>query len=290
MHIHNQYKDLKPFTKWVGGKSSSVPSLLEFIPEKISTYVEPFVGCGALFFSLDFERAIINDVNSELMNTYEVIRSNVGELEFYLSTLIYDRKLFEKIRAWDREEDFLKRPKVERAARFIYLMKTCYNGLYRVSRKNYFNTPFGNHTSPNICDVPTLNACSRFLNHAEVSILNQDYKELLDRIPEDAFVYLDPPYSPVSKTASFTSYQSEEFTQTAQHELYEFCMKLHERGIRFMLSNSDVEEMRTLYGRFNISELDVLRRVNSNTRRRNAVKELVITNYDRESFELKCLK
>ena len=286
MHSPNNFPNLKPFVKWVGGKTTSIPSLLQYIPEHISTYVEPFVGSGAVLMALNFDRAIINDSNSELINAYNVIKSNLGELEFYLSTLIYDRKLFDEIRAWDRDPDFDKRSAVERAARFIFLMKTCYNGLYRVSKKNFFNTPFGNYKNPTICDTPTLEACSSFLNQKNISILNQDYQSLLDIIPDDAFVYLDPPYFPISKTANFTQYQSESFKQDEHLRLYEFCVQLHKRGIKFLQSNSDVPHIRELYKDFNINTVAVSRRINSNITKRNAVSELMITNYDKDSLAL----
>lgn len=286
MHTHNSFENLKPFVKWVGGKGSSVERLLQLIPAHIDTYVEPFVGSGALFFSLNFDKAIINDSNSELIATYQEIKENVFELEMYLSTLIYDKSLYEKIRSWDREKDFFKRPRVERAARLIYLMKTCYNGLYRVSKKNYFNTPMGNYKSPLICDVPTLNACYKFLNDKNVAIYNQDYASLLDMIPDNAFVYLDPPYFPVSKTANFTSYQSDKFKETEQFRLLDFCMNLHKRRIRFLLSNSDVPEAREIYSKFNIKVLEVCRRINSNITKRSAVNELAVTNYDVATGEL----
>lgn len=286
MHQQNNIPNLKPFVKWVGGKTTSIPYLLEYIPEHISTYVEPFVGSGALLMALNFDKAVINDSNAELINAYNVIKSNLGELEFYLSTLMYDKKLFDEIRAWDRDPDFNKRSNVERAARFIYLMKTCYNGLYRVSKKNYFNTPFGNYKNPTICDTPTLEACSNFLNNKDIVILNQDYQSLLDVIPSDAFVYLDPPYFPISKTANFTQYQSETFRTDEHLRLYEFCCELHKRGIRFLQSNSDVPHIRELYNSFNINTVSVSRRINSNISKRNAVNELVITNYDKDSFEL----
>ena len=286
MQQSNQIENLKPFVKWVGGKSSSVNRLLELMPEHIDTYVEPFVGSGALFFSLNFDKAIINDSNSELIATYQEIKENVFELEMYLSTLIYDKSLYEKIRSWDREKDFFKRPRVERAARLIYLMKTCYNGLYRVSKKNYFNTPMGNYKSPLICDVPTLNACYKFLNDKNVAIYNQDYASLLDMIPDNAFVYLDPPYYPISKTANFTQFQKENFKEDSQYQLFEFCKELHKRGIKFMLSNSDVPEIRNLYQDFDIHVIEVSRKVNSNTAKRNAVNELAIINYDKDSGEI----
>ena len=286
MHTHNSFENLKPFVKWVGGKGSSVERLLQLIPAHIDTYVEPFVGSGALFFSLNFDKAIINDSNSELIAAYQEIKENVFELEMFLSTLIYDKSLYEKIRSWDREKDFFKRPRIERAARLIYLMKTCYNGLYRVSKKNYFNTPMGNYKSPLICDVPTLNACYKFLNDKNVAIYNQDYASLLDMIPDNSFVYLDPPYFPVSKTANFTSYQSDKFKETEQFRLLDFSMNLHKRGIRFLLSNSDVPEAREIYSRFNIKVLEVCRRINSNITKRSAVNELAVTNYDVATGEL----
>lgn len=286
MHSPNNFPNLKPFVKWVGGKTTSIPSLLEYIPEQISTYVEPFVGSGAVLMSLNFDKAIINDSNSELINAYNVIKSNLGELEFYLSTLIYDRKLYDEIRAWDRSPDFDKRSDVERASRFIFLMKTCYNGLYRVSKKNFFNTPFGNYKNPTICDTQTLEACSAFFNQKDIRILCQDYQTLLEIIPKDAFVYLDPPYFPVSKTANFTQYQSGNFKQDEHQRLYEFCLELHRRGIKFLQSNSDVPHIRELYRDFNINTVAVSRRINSNTSKRNAVNELIITNYDKDSFEL----
>lgn len=286
MHSPNNFPNLKPFVKWVGGKTTSIPSLLEYIPEQISTYVEPFVGSGAVLMSLNFDKAIINDSNSELINAYNVIKSKLGELELYLSTLIYDRKLYDEIRAWDRSPDFDKRSDVERASRFIFLMKTCYNGLYRVSKKNFFNTPFGNYKNPTICDTQTLEACSAFFNQKDIRILCQDYQTLLEIIPKDAFVYLDPPYFPVSKTANFTQYQSGNFKQDEHQRLYEFCLELHRRGIKFLQSNSDVPHIRELYRDFNINTVAVSRRINSNTSKRNAVNELIITNYDKDSFEL----
>ncbi|MGN0893438.1 MAG: DNA adenine methylase [Succinivibrio sp.] len=286
MHTPNGIKNLKPFVKWVGGKSTSLDRLLSLFPEKITNYVEPFVGSGAVFFSLNFDKAIISDTNQELIYAYQVIKENVFELEMYLQTLIYDKTLYEKIRAWDREKNYQSRSKLERAARLIYLMKTCYNGLYRVSKKNYFNTPMGNYKDPTICDTDTLNACSAFLNQKDVDIRCCDYATLADEIDEDSFVYLDPPYFPVSKTANFTSYQSGQFAVSEQHRLFDFCLSLHKRGIRFLLSNSDVPEARELYKGFHIETIEVSRRINSVSSRRNAVNELAIMNYSKDSGEL----
>ncbi len=134
-----------------------------------------------------------------------------------------------------RKRFFLNDQELKEQRRLIYLMKTCYNGLYRVSKKNYFNTPMGNYKSPLICDVPTLNACYKFLNDKNVAIYNQDYASLLDMIPDNSFVYLDPPYFPVSKTANFTSYQSDKFKETEQFRLLDFCMNLHKRENSFLI-------------------------------------------------------
>ena len=286
MQQSNQIESLKPFVKWVGGKSSSVNRLLELMPEHIDTYVEPFVGSGALFFAVNFKKAIINDVNEELINTYKVIKDNVGALEFFLSSLIYDKQLYDTIRAWDRDPHYKNRPKEDRAGRFIYLMKTCFNGLYRVNKKGFFNTPFGKYTSPLICDTKTLNACSKYLNEHEVTILNGDYQKILSYLNQDCFVYLDPPYYPISKTANFTQFQKENFKEDSQYQLFEFCKELHKRGIKFMLSNSDVPEIRNLYQDFDIHVIEVSRKVNSNTAKRNAVNELAIINYDKDSGEI----
>ena len=255
MHTKNNLENLKPFVKWVGGKGSSVERLLKLMPEHVTTYVEPFIGSGAMFFSVNFDKALINDANTELMLTYEVIRDRVFELEMYLSSLIYDKNLYETIRNWDREKDFLQKDKVERAARLIYLMKTCF-------------------------------AASSYLNAKKVEIFNDDYEKLLDKIEKGSFVYLDPPYFPVSKTANFTSYQSGKFCNSEQVRLRNFCVKLHEKGVLFMLSNSDVEEAHELYKGFNIHVLEVLRKINSNTAKRNAVNELAITNYDSDTGKL----
>ena len=194
--------------------------------------------------------------------------------------------MYDTIRAWDRDPHYKNRPKEDRAGRFIYLMKTCFNGLYRVNKKGFFNTPFGKYTSPLICDTKTLNACSKYLNEHEVTILNGDYHKILSYLDQDCFVYLDPPYYPISKTANFTQFQKENFKEDSQYQLFEFCKELHKRGIKFMLSNSDVPEIRNLYQDFDIHVIEVSRKVNSNTAKRNAVNELAIINYDKDSGEI----
>ena len=269
----------KPFVKWVGGKRRSLPVLLSYVPDVVDTYVEPFVGGGAMLFATRFKRAIINDSNEELICAYKAVRDDLEGLKKLLKTFRYDKEMFTEIRAWDREKDFVKRPIVERGARLIYLIKTGFNGLYRVNRRNYFNVPFGRLSNPNICDEPVLEACHRFLNEKEVEICCTDYSRLKDVIPDDAFVYLDPPYAPLNKTSSFTSYQLAVWTDRDQERLRDFCVKLDMHGIRFMESNSTAPVCFELYKRFNISTLDAKRLINSVVTKRGAIKELVITNF-----------
>ncbi|MGN0908505.1 MAG: DNA adenine methylase [Succinivibrio sp.] len=271
----------KPFVKWVGGKRRSLPVLLSYLPERIDTYVEPFVGGGAMLFAVKFKRAVINDCNEELICAYKAIRDNLEELKALLKTFRYEKEMFMEIRGWDREEGFRsKHSEVERAARLIYLLKTCFNGLYRVNSKNYFNTPFGRLVNPTICDEPTLEACHRFLNEKEVEIRCGDYRDLLGQIPESSFVYLDPPYAPLTPTSSFTSYQMGVWNDKDQEDLRNFCRALDDRGIRFMESNSTAPLCFDLYKEFKISTLDAKRFINSVGTKRGAIKELVITNFE----------
>lgn len=281
MQQFDQDKVVKPFVKWVGGKRRSLPVLMRFVPRRITTYVEPFVGGGAMFFALDFQKAIINDSNSELMSAYLAIRDHLDELKALLRSFKYEKGMYEEIRAWDRdEENFAARPAVEHAARLIYLIKTCFNGLYRVNKNNFFNTPFGKLVNPNICDEPVLDAVHEYLTSRQVDINNISYSELLDKIPGDAFVYLDPPYAPLSTTSSFTSYQPGTWTDDDQRELGKFCDELDRRGIKFMQSNSTAPIIFDIYKKYHIDTLDAMRSINSKGNGRGAIKELVITNYD----------
>ena len=281
MQQYDKASSVRPFVKWVGGKRLSLPKLMSFVPEHIETYVEPFVGGGAMFFAIKFERAIINDSNSELINAYRVIRDDVDGLIEILKEMPYNLEFFKEIRAWDRDkESFLKRSNTERAARLIYLLKTCFNGLYRVNRKNFFNTPFGKADNPTICDVATLNAVHEYLNTHNVEICNESYDEVLKRVPENSFVYMDPPYAPLSVTSSFTSYQPGQWGDSDQRDLARNCDLLNKRKIKFMESNSTASICFDLYRHYQISTMDATRRINAQGNGRGAIKELVITNYD----------
>ncbi len=283
MHSLVNKGSYKPFIKWAGGKSRSVNKLLSLFPKNIDTYVEPFVGSGALYFKVNFKRAIINDLNFELICAYRQVRDNLEHLKSLLRTFKYDREMFLEVRAWDRSDDFKDKEELYHAARLIYLIKTCYNGLYRVNSKNHFNTPFGKDLRPNICDEVVLNRCSEYLNKFNTEIYNLSYQDLLDKIPAGAFVYLDPPYHPLSQTSNFTSYQSSSWSEKNQEELFAFCKQLHKRGIKFMQSNSSADFIIDLYKKdFRIDFIEVTRCINSDIKKRSPVKEVVIMNYDKK--------
>lgn len=268
-----------PFIKWAGGKRRTLPQLLFYMPETISSYVEPFVGSGCLYFAVNAPTSIINDSNVELINTYMQIKDNLPELKEILKSYPHDKDFFLKIRALDREEKFLDLPKVERAARFIYLIKTCYNGLYRVNSKNYFNTPFGKYTNPKICDETILDAASAYMKRNKTQIYCGSFQDLLDKISPDAFVYMDPPYHPLNKT-SFTSYQPTDWTQEDDYKLFDFCNELNKRNIKFMLSNSTAPFIIDLYREYNMTMINATRTINASGTTRGHLKELIITNYD----------
>ncbi len=273
--------DVAPVLKWVGGKRQLFETFKPLFPKKISPYCEPFLGGGAIFFKLQPRTAFINDINEDLMLVYRVIREDVEKLIAALSTYKNDAETFYAVRDLDRDkEKFSALPEWERAARIIYLNKTCFNGLYRVNNAGEFNTPFGKYLNPNIVNEQTLRAVSKYLQSPRITITVCDYAEVLSRIPKRTFVYLDPPYDPVSTTANFTGYVKGGFNRDEQIRLRDCCNDLTERKIKFMLSNSDTEFIRELYAAYEIISVQARRMVNSVASRRGDVNELVIRNYD----------
>lgn len=273
---------VQPLLKWVGGKRQLLPEILPLIPESIGTYVEPFVGGGAVLFEMQPKKATINDMNYELMNVYQVIKSQPEELILELTehSLKNNSEYFYQIRALDREENFSSMDPIKKAARIIYLNKTCFNGLYRVNSSGYFNTPYGKYKNPNIINANTIRAISYYLNKNKVKLLNTDYKEALKRLRTDSFVYFDPPYVPISTSSSFTSYTEGGFTLDHQKELKLECDKLNRRGIKFLLSNSDNEFIRELYKDYTIKTVRAKRAINSNALKRGEINEVLIYNYE----------
>ena len=269
-----------PILKWVGGKRQLLPNLVPMLPKKINTYCEPFLGGGALLFNLQPRRALINDINAELILVYETIRDDVENLISALSEYKNDAETFYAVRDLDRDKvKYATLSKIEKAARIIYLNKTCYNGLYRVNNAGEFNTPFGNYKNPNIVNAPVLRAVSNYFNSADITITSVDYAEVLSSISPKTFVYLDPPYDPISDTSNFTGYIKGGFNRAEQIRLRDCCNELNERKIKFMLSNSVTDFILELYANYNITTVKAKRAVNSVASKRGNVEEVVIRNY-----------
>lgn len=282
--IKNKDLVLSPALKWVGGKRQLLDVISPLIPKKISTYVEPFVGGGAVLFELKPKKAIINDYNEELINVYQTIKNFPEQLLLLLEehTTNNNEEYFYKIRALDREEAYEDMTDVERAARIIYLNKTCYNGLFRVNQAGQFNTPYGRYKNPNIVNRPVINGMSIYFNNNDIRIMDGDYKQALKGLRKGAFVYFDPPYLPISSSSSFTGYTEGGFNLDKQIELKEQCDKLHKKGIKFLLSNSDHKIIRDLYNSngYIIETVKARRAINSKGNKRGEINEVLVRNYE----------
>ncbi len=269
-----------PVLKWVGGKRQLLPELRRRMPKLFTRYYEPFIGGGALFFARQPTMAILNDSNWELINVYEQIRDSLDELVRELEQLQNNQETYYRVRQMDREPDFETLPRVKRAARILYLNKTCYNGLFRVNSHGEFNSPFGYYKNPNIVNKPVLAAVSTFLANRNLVFRCGDYAESLKGIRKGAFVYFDPPYDPVSSSASFTGYTQSGFDKEEQERLAEVCKALNRKGVKFMLSNADTKRIRKLYSDFTIETVQARRNVNSDGNKRGEVSEVIVRNYE----------
>lgn len=271
-----------PILKWVGGKRQLLDSIEPLIP-KCSTYYEPFIGGGAVLFSRQPDKAVINDSNRELINVYLTIKE---EPEALIEKLNEHKEknseaYFYRIRALDRDKKVFERmTNVERAARSIYLNKTCYNGLFRVNSSGEFNSPWGRYKNPNITNETTINALHSYFNKADIIIKCGDYKAALKGIRKGAFVYLDPPYMPISSSASFTGYTAGGFGEKEQIVLKEQCDALNAKGIQFLLSNSSCPFIEDLYKDYIIEHVNAKRAINANPEKRGDIKEVLVRNYE----------
>lgn len=275
-------KKHQPFVKWAGGKRGLLSQLLPLFPEKFNNYFEPFVGGGAVFFELyslgllEGKEVFLYDINSELVNTYNVIKKE----PIKLIKLLYDYKknhssdFYYKIRSLDREKSFSKSGKIQRAARFIYLNKTCFNGLYRVNKKNQNNVPFGRYSNPNICDEEVIYLASEALK--DVHIKNISYKNIVKYAKSGDFVYFDPPYLPLTPTANFTSYNNTNFLEDEQKMLFEIFKELSGNGCKAALSNSDTSFIKNLYNEFEIKKIKANRFINSRSKERGKINEILV--------------
>jgi len=271
---------LAPVLKWVGGKRQLLNTLTPLLPDRITAYCEPFVGGGALLFAIQPETAWLNDINDELVRVYAVIKSDVEALIAALQEFKNNAADFYAVRDWDRDkEKYAFRSDIEKAARILYLNKTCYNGLFRVNSAGEFNSPFGNYRNPNIVNAPTLRAMSLYLNEAKVYLTSLDYAEVLRALPKGTFVYLDPPYDPVSDTSSFTGYAKGGFSRDEQIRLRACCDDLNRRGLKFMLSNSATDFIKEQYAAYHITIVRAKRAVNADAAKRGEIDEVVVRNY-----------
>lgn len=279
-------KEIKPFLKWAGGKRQLLPHLHEHIPnkEEYTTYIEPFLGAGAVLFDLKPSHAIVNDSNSELINCYICIRDNLNELIVLLKQHIdnmhgNERDYYHEIRGWDRDDSYSSKSPTEKAARIIFLNKTCFNGLYRVNSRGEFNTSFGKYKNPKILDEPNLRNVSRFLNENNIKFFCGDFSIPLKNADDKSFIYLDPPYDPISETSSFTGYNSGGFNRLEQERLKMCIDELNERGCRLLLSNSPTTFIKDLYSDYEQIILSASRSVNSVASKRGKIDEILIKNY-----------
>lgn len=272
-------KKIKPVLKWVGGKRQLLITILKLLPSDLNSYkyYEPFIGGGAILFYKKPLNGVISDVNEELINLYNVIKYNVYELIDDLYNYENDKNFYYQIRCMDRDKEiYSKLSDIKKASRMIYLNKTCFRGLYRVNSKNQFNVPYGNYKNPKIIDKENLLNMSKYLNDNNIKILHSDFEDVLNDISEKSFVYLDPPYDPVSKTSSFTNYTCNGFDKDSQIRLKRVCDKLNKRGIKFLLSNSDTEFINKLYSDYTIKKIKARRLINI---KNNNINEVLIYNY-----------
>ena len=273
---------VQPFLKWAGGKRQLLKDIRRWIPKNIGTYYEPFLGGGALLFDLQPSKAIVNDSNSQLIEVYEVIRDDVNELIEELRQHKNNSEHYYEVRELDRKSNFSELSKVRKAARIIYLNKTCYNGLFRVNSQGQFNVPFGKYRNPEIVNEIVLRAVNKYLNEADIRFTNLDFEEALEGINKRSFVYFDPPYDPVSDTSSFTGYTLERFDKDEQARLKEVCDRLNDKGCKFILSNSDTPFIRGLYKKYKFDVVYVGRAINSIASRRGKIAEVLVRNYEPE--------
>ncbi len=291
----------KPFIKWVGGKGQLIEQLEALLPADFSkkeniTYIEPFVGGGAMLFYMlqkfsNIKSAVINDINPDLTLCYQVVRDNPTEL---INSLKDIQSQYYSIKTEDKRKDFFLQQrelfntkslnKIDNTTLFFFLNRTCFNGLYRVNKSGKFNVPFGRYSTPTICDESTIYADSKILQNVE--IMTGDFEQTFDKIKGNTFFYFDPPYRPLSNTSSFNDYTKEDFNDNAQIRLKLFCDKLNKVGIDFMLSNSDClgkdgkdRFFDDLFIDYKIERVLATRNINAIASKRGKLTEIVVNNY-----------
>jgi DNA adenine methylase len=264
----------RPFLKWAGGKSRLIAQYQPYLPRNIHTYYEPFLGGGALFFHLHPQRAILSDINPELVNVYTCVRNSVEDI---IEKLKYHAAHHSHTYYYQVRSDEPKRP-TERAARLIYLNKTCFNGLYRINGQGQFNVPMGRYKNPQICAPDVLRAASLALQNT--TLTEQPFDQILSQSPtSEDFVYFDPPYHPLSQTSNFTGYSRSTFTESNQIQLRDTFVNLAAQGIKVALSNSDCPFIRELYQNFQTHTITASRSINSQPTKRGKINEVFVISY-----------
>jgi DNA adenine methylase len=263
----------RPFLKWAGGKSQLLPQYRPYFPQAYKAYFEPFLGGGAVFFHLRPRQAILSDINPELVNVYRCVRDHVQALIDQLEQ--HQQQHCAEYYYHLRSRTQL--PDIERAARLIYLNKTCFNGLYRENSNGEFNVPMGRYQSPAICNMELLQSAALALQDADIH--NQPFYHVIQLAQPQDFVYFDPPYHPLSATSNFTAYSRDAFTAADQIQLRDTVLALAQQGVSVMVSNSDCEFVRELYANFMIHTISANRAINSNAQKRGKITELLITSY-----------
>ncbi len=276
--FENLKEETYPIVKWVGGKRQLMFELLKNMPKTYNRYFEPFIGGGALFFELRPQYGYISDLNEELINLYTVVRDDVYELIDNLNKHEISKEYFMAIRNIDRTKEYQNWSDVKKASRFIYLNRTCFNGMYRVNSQGQFNVPFGNYKNPRIVDEENLINCSKLFKNTEICCA--DFSEILNKVQKGDFVYFDPPYVPLNETSSFTSYTKDGFDLDMQFKLREVCDELDSKGVMFMLSNSDTKLVNELYSNYEIKKVFASRAINANGNGRGKITEILVRNYD----------
>ncbi|BCD60576.1 MULTISPECIES: Dam family site-specific DNA-(adenine-N6)-methyltransferase [unclassified Nitratiruptor] len=280
----------KPFVKWAGGKKTIAKKLAQMVPIDFCEYHEPFLGGGALFFELynqgilEGKRVFLSDQNSELVNAFQVVQKGIDPLIDTLKDFskMHNEAFYYEIRSWDRSADFFSIDPVMRAVRFIYLNKTCYNGLYRVNSKGFFNVPMGKHSNPNICDEKTLHCAHEALQGVVIECC--DFTKALEKVGSNSFVYLDPPYLSQGHNAGFASYTKQLFLYESHQKLAHICQTLDSKNVYWMQSNIAHPKIISLYEKYGITMIEKSHIINANAKKREKIQEIVITNYKEKAW------
>lgn len=271
---------VKPIVQWVGGKRQLLPIIKKFLPDNIEYYCEPFLGGGALFFDIQPTSGIVNDINKDLIEMYEVVKYDVDILIDLLRSYENTKEFYYFIRALDRDIDTYKcMSKIDRASRLIYLNKTCYRALFRVNKKGQFNSPYGYYKNVDIVNEETLRAVSKYLNNSDIQFYHEDYSLVFDKLPSNSFVYIDPPYDVPQTGTNSAWYVKDAFDRNEQIRLYENCKKLDSKGIKFMVSNYATDFIKDLYREYNITVVQSRPSIRSDITKGAMVDEVIIRNY-----------